>query len=130
MTIDWRRVLAENMQRIVGAAQQAAHAKDPVCVLVDIDDARSGKVAPGLQALAAGTKLQGAVPVNDPEGRRRFVCIPVGYARLLELLEQHEDVGELRKRIKVGGTLVLWVLCFDGDDRICLDIHVTSPGHN
>jgi len=130
MAIDWQHIIRENVQRIVQAARQAMQEKDPVCVLVDIDDARAGKVARGALQLIADTKLQGAVPVDDPQGTRRFVCLPVGHERLLELLEQHEDVSELRKRIKVGGTLVLWAVCFDGDDRTCLDIHVASPEHN
>jgi len=130
MAIDWRKIVHENSQRIIDAARQATQAKEPVCVLVDIDDVRSDKAAPGVMQLIADTQLQGAVPVIDSEGGRQLVCIPVGYAQLLECLERYEDVSMLRNGIKGGSALHLCVVCFDGGNRTCLEIHVAGPERN
>ena len=125
MASNWTDIVSKNVRKIVQAAQLSGEA-EPVCVLVDIDDARAGKAALGVSQLIVDTKLHGAVPLADPENRRRIACLPVSRDRLLSTLEQSEEVGQLRDGLKTGGTLVLWAVCFAGDDRICLDIHLAT----
>lgn len=129
MAINWKAVVAANAPEIVNAARGTIEKADAVCALLDIDDARAGKVSPGFQQLIATTKLARAILVSVAEGNR-LVCIPVTLSTIVAALEPHEETAELTKRIRTGGSLVLWVVCFDGEQRTCLDIHVRTPEFN
>jgi hypothetical protein len=128
MPIDWKKLVSSKVRDIVQAAQNARPQEDTVCAVLDIDDARAGRVSPGVQQLIADTKLAGAIPISDGQGHR-LVCIPVGLKTLILALTKHEQTADLEKQIKTGGSL-LWVICFDGEERTCVDIHVHSPEHN
>ncbi len=129
MAVDWKGIVGRNARMIVRAAQALGEA-EPVCVLVDLDRARAGQVSAGVLQLIAETQLQGALLLDDPDDVRRIVCLPLSRTRLLSALGKYEDVNRLDEGIKAGQTLVLWAVCFDGDERTCLDIHVATPEAN
>jgi hypothetical protein len=129
MSVNWREVVPANKEKILRAAA-AAGDPETVCVLFDIDLAREGKVAKGVLDLILVTQLHGAVPIDDPDQHCRFVCLPVSRPRLLSTLEQSEMVEELRGGLKTGGTVLVWVVCYDGPHRTCLDIHAVTPEAN
>lgn len=129
MPIDWNNLVSANVRAIVQAAKNAGPQEDIVCAMLDIDEARAGHASPGVQQLIADTKLAGAIPISDDQGNR-LVCVPVGLKTLIAALTKYEQTAELEKRIKTGGWLILWVVCFDGEQRTCLDIHVHNPEHN
>ena len=129
MTINWNEVVSKNVQTIVETARGVAPVVDAVCVLFDIDDVRQGNGTPGLQHIIADSELKGGVPLLTSEGSR-LVCLPVSASKMISLLEQYEDVTDLRDRIRIGYSLVLWAICFDRDQRTCLDIHIESPEFN
>ena len=108
--------------KIVVAAKTAIPEEDVVCLLFDIDDVHERKASLGLQVVIADSKLTGAIPITAPEGNR-LVCMPIATDELLSQLGEHEDVAELQKKTKASESLVLWVICCDGDNRTSLDIH-------
>jgi len=128
MPIDWNKVVSTKVREIVRAAQNAPQ-EAIVCAMLDIDAARAGRVSPGVQQLIADTQLVGAIPISDVQGHR-LVCIPVGLKTLITALGKYEDTAELEKRIKTGGSLILWAVCLGAEDRRLIDIHVHKPEHN
>jgi hypothetical protein len=129
MAINWNEVVSQNVQTIVETAKGIAQVADAVCVLFDIDDVRQGNGTPGLQQIIAVSELKGGVPILAPDGNR-LVCLPMSASKMISSLEEHEDVTYLRDRIRTGYSLVLWAICFDRDQRTCVDIHVESPEFN
>ena len=129
MPVNWREVVSTNARDIVGVADRATPRDDVVCMLFDIDDARAGKASVGLQQVIASTKLKGALPITAMDGNR-LVCLPIGAARLISYLDESEDTAELKQTIGRANPDVLWVICFDGEQRVCLDIHAHRPEFN
>jgi hypothetical protein len=129
MAIDWQKLVWANVDEIAGAAKSLA-GENIVCTLMDADDARAGKVAPGMIHLIADVGLKRAVPLTDPEGKRRLICLPVPLDRLIKGVSKYEETNTLESRIRIGGTLATWAVCFDGDQRGLYNVHVASPEDN
>lgn len=129
MAINWNDVVSENVRSIVQTVRSCSPGTDVVCVLFDMDAARSGTASPGLQRIIADSELKGGVPILASEGNR-LVCLPISTSKMLSLLKDSEEVSDLQNKIHTGGSLVLWAVCFDGEQRICLDIHTHSPEFN
>jgi hypothetical protein len=127
--LEWELIVRRNAAKIIDAANAIAE-PEPVCALVDLNTVRKGRESIGVSHVIIETKLQGAVPLDDPDPGRRLVCIPIGRERLLATLEPHENVEELRKLARAKGTLLLWAVCFDGIDRRCIDIYARTPEVN
>ena len=129
MSINWQEVVSTNVRDIVGVAGTVTPSDDAVCVLFDIDDAQAGRVSLGLQQVIADTKLKSAVPISATGGKR-LVCLPISASSLIAFLDESEDTEELKSTVGRSNPDVLWVVCFDGDQRTCLDIHAHRPEFN
>lgn len=129
MAINWTKTVNANIRQIAEAADAIGASERGVCILFDIDNVRAGSASPGLQKIIADTKLGGAVPVTG-EGGQRLVCLPISKERTLLTLEEYEDVAELRKRLTPDTKVAVWVICFDGNERTCVDIHAQRSNLN
>jgi hypothetical protein len=129
MAIDWQECVRRNIHSIVNAATAAQMGAETVCVLLDVDQARAGHASPGAMHLIAQTKLRGAVPLTEPDGSR-LACIPLCIDDLVAILSPNEETDVLETRIRNRGSIALWAVCLDGDERVCIDVHVAGPEHN
>jgi hypothetical protein len=129
MAPNWRDIVTANAPAIVSAAH-ASGERESVCLLLDMDAARSGAESPGINQLVVETQLRGAIPLRDPSQVYRIVCLPVSRERLLSILASHEDTSVLESKLRTGGTLILWAVCVSGDARQLIDIHIATPEIN
>jgi hypothetical protein len=127
MAFDWKLIIKENIGRIVQCAKNLPG--ETVCVLADTNEARNPNGTGGLMKVIVETQLRNAIPVLDRLNDRKMFCLPILKSKLLTLLGPFENTDHIKK-LNTGYNLSLWVVCFDGDDRICLDIHAVTPQLN
>jgi hypothetical protein len=127
---DWLRVVRANVNKIV-TVHKSAGGGSHVCVLFELQGAREGRLPPGILEMIVNTRLDGAIPVQDPDQARRFACLPVHRQQLLASLEKYSTgIDELGQGLKGGESLALWAICCTDDTFFAFDIHEWRPEHN
>jgi hypothetical protein len=131
MAADWHRIILANLPALL-KAHRAAGGGDRVCLLFDLDQVRANQTMPTIAHLVVDTELHGAVPVNDPENARHFVCLPTDRHRLFAAIDKYERQGAdlMRQRLTAIDGLAFWAICYDGDQVDVKDVREVKPEHN
>ena len=123
--IDFRQVIEQDAPIIVDTAKRSG-ISDVACLIVPLEQLRANNVPVPLLELMAKLKQSDPALLVD-RYHRALMCVAVPRVDLPKLTGVDEIMEHIGQSIH---TLVLWIVCFDGDDRKTHDLHIAGPTFN